>query len=135
MVAVSFIEWAKHRTVSFYNQLHSFLSLLTEQYPPFIPTPVFRISPVFSSFHHRFGFTRCKGRPSHLIRWLEVHFLLAKFFLTGVRVIFQGKPPYEVFPTAVYRIRKTPKRFRKKEPTKGKISINNFKKLRLCLIM
>ncbi len=24
MVAVSFIEWAKHRTVSFYNQLHSF---------------------------------------------------------------------------------------------------------------
>ena len=60
---------------------------------------------------------------------------LAKFFLTGVRVIFQGKPPYEVFPTAVYRIRKTPKRFRKKEPTKGKISINNFKKLRLCLIM
>ena len=75
MVAVSFIEWAKHRTVSFYNQLHSFLSLLTEQYPPFIPTPVFRISPVFSSFHHRFGFTRCKGRPSHLIRWLEVHFL------------------------------------------------------------
>ena len=57
------------------------------------------------------------------------------FFLTGVRVIWQEKPPYEVFPTAMYRIRKTQKRFRKKEPTRGEISINNFKKLRLCLIM
>ena len=132
MVAVSFIEWAKHRTVSFYNQLHSFLSLLTEQYPPFIPTPVFRISPVFSSFHHRFGFTRCKGRPSHLIRWLEVHFLQ---ILPSAKRNWQEKPSYEAVPTAVYRIRKTSKRFRKKEPTKGKISINNFKKLRLCLIM
>lgn len=40
-------------------------------------------------------------------------------------------PPYEVFPTAMYRIRKTLKRFKKEEPTRGKISINNFKKLRI----
>ena len=31
----------------------------------------------------------------------------------------------------MYRIRKTLKRFKKEEPTRGKISINNFKKLRI----
>ena len=44
-----------------------------------------------------------------------------------VRVIFQGKPPYEVFPTAVYRIRKTSKRFRQRKEPKGGKEKNNVK--------
>ncbi|WP_217929645.1 hypothetical protein [Bacteroides caecimuris] len=61
---------------------------------------------------YRFGFIRCKGRPSRLIRRLEMYFRQILPFCE--RVIGRKSLTDEAVPTAGYRIHKTPKRFRQK---------------------
>ena len=88
--------------------------------PLLFPLPLSRIH----SCRHRFGFIRCKGLLSRLIRQLEVHFL--QILPPQVERNWQEKPSYKAVPTAVYRIHKTPKRFRQeKNRTEGKEKNNH----------
>ena len=81
--------------------------------------PFICVTVAVSALPSPLGFIGCKGLLSRLIRRLEVHFL--QILPSRARVIWQEKPPYEALPTAVYRNRKTSKRFRqRKEPKGGK---------------
>ena len=89
-----------------------------QPFSPFSISPSYRF-PGFIPCRHRFGFIRCKGLLSRLIRQLEVYFL--QILPPRVERNWQEKPSYKAVPTAVCRIHKTPKRFRqKKNRTKGK---------------
>lgn len=111
-------------TISVRQNLPFYISLpfiiLSLHFSPLSSTSLyipFTNVPSISRHHHRFGFTRCKVRLSRLIRRFEVHF--SKILPLPERN-FLEKPSYSASPITVRGICKTPKRFRWKEPNKGR---------------